>query len=160
MTQILIKSQILFLNFVFLLFHLYCKTFILLVLSYTHIVVSSEVTISKVSLLLESLSKDLFVSAQLNQLIHLIHLNKPFVSLFLLESVDFFYHSFLTVNYRDDSLSGKSMLSITHNFHYEAYSGVSPVKIGFFFKKNLFCRQLPQRNFGKNLPSSIYVTML
>ena len=40
------------------------------------------------------------------------------------------------------------MLSITHNFHSEAYSGVSPVKIGFFFKEIIFCRQLPQRNFG------------
>ena len=34
--------------------------------------------------------KGLFVSAQLNQLIHLIHLKKPFVSLFWVESVDFF----------------------------------------------------------------------
>ena len=51
----------------------------------------------------------------------------------------------------DDSLSGKSMLSITHNFHYESYSGVSPVKIGFFFKEISFVD-----NFHKEILEKIW----
>ena len=52
--------------------------------------VNQQITILRMCDLKMSLFRGLFVSAQVNQLIHLIHLKKQFVSLFWVESVDFF----------------------------------------------------------------------